>query len=307
MRVFMTGGTGLVGSAVAEALVGRGDSVVIVSRAMRAGPDGMEFVPGRTTSPGAWEAALDGCDAVVHLAGEPIPSWRFGALHQKRVASSRVDGTRELVAAIAETARRPRVLLSASSVDVYPFDDDETRYAEDAAPGEHPFAELCCAWEAEAAAATGHGLRVAILRSGIVIGRGTRSFKDLATPWKLFFRGPLGSGEQWFSWVHIDDVVTAYLWALDDAELAGPLNLVAPGTIRQGDFARAVAAVLGRPVWGTLDEARLRGHVGGLADILVQGRRAVPLALERAGFRFRRADAPAALAASLEPVNAEIL
>lgn len=303
MRVFMTGGTGLVGSALAEALVARGDTVVIVSRAMRAGPDGMEFVPGRTTAPGAWEAGLEGCDAVVHLAGEPIPSWRWGALHQRRVAESRVMGTHELVRAIGEMERRPRVLVSASSVDVYPWDEEDTRFAEDAAPGEHPLALVCRAWEDEARGARMHGLRVVLLRSGIVIGRGTRSFKNLATPWKLFFRGPMGSGEQWFSWVHIDDVVNAYLWALDDAELAGPVNLVAPGAIRQGDFARAVAAVLGRRVWEHIDEERLRGHVGGLADYLIHGRRAVPLALERAGFRFRRADAPAALAASLEEVN----
>jgi uncharacterized protein (TIGR01777 family) len=287
--------------------VARGDTVVIVSRAMRAGPDGMEFVPGRTTSPGAWEEAIAGCDAVVHLAGEPIPSWRWSALHQRRVTESRVLGTRALARVIGETVARPRVLVAASAVDVYPFDDEETRYAEDAAAGEHPLAELCRAWEAEARAAAAHGLRVVTLRSGIVIGRGARSFKNLATPWKLFFRGPMGSGEQWFSWVHIDDVVTAYLWALDDAEIAGAVNLVAPGAIRQGDFARAVSAVLGRRVWEPIDEPRLRAHLGGFADYLLHGRRAVPLALERAGFRFRRADAPAALAASLEEVHEEVL
>jgi uncharacterized protein (TIGR01777 family) len=301
MRVFMTGGTGLVGAPLGEALVARGHEVVVLSRAMRAGPDGHEYIGGRTTTPGGWEAALAGCDAVIHLAGEPIPSWRFGALHRRRVAESRAEGTRNLVEAITAlpAAARPRVLLSASSVDVYPFDAGDDRHAEDTAPGDHFLAGVCAAWEAAALAARSAGLRVACLRSGIVIGRGTRSFKNMVTPWKLFFRGPMGGGEQWFSWVHVDDVVAAYLFALE-RDVSGPLNVVAPGDIRQGDFARAVSAVLRRRVWEGIDEETLRSHLGELADYIVRGRRAVPLALERAGFRFVRADAPAALAASLE-------
>jgi uncharacterized protein (TIGR01777 family) len=298
----MTGGTGLCGAPLAEALAARGDQVVILSRAMRAGPDGLEFLGGRTTSPGPWTEALEGCDAVIHLAGEPIPSWSFGTLHRRRVAESRAGGTRALVEALAAIPgpRRPRALLSASSVDVYPFDLGDDRYAEDAPAGEHFLAGLCGHWEGEALAAREAGIRTAVLRSGIVIGRGQRSFKNLASPWKLFFRGPLGDGEQWFSWVHVDDVVAAYLHVLDGG-LSGPVNVVAPGAIRQGDFARAVAAVLGRRVWNPLDADSLRELLGGLAETMVNGRRAVPLALERDGFRFLRADAPAALAASLEP------
>ncbi len=298
----MTGGTGLVGSALADALVERGDQVVVLSRAMRGGPDGMEFVGGRSSSPGPWIAALAGCDAVVHLAGEPIASWRWNDLHRRRVVESRVVGTRELVEALADTPadRRPRVLLSASSVDIYPFDDDEDRYGDDASPGDHFLAKLCVDWEQEALRARILGVRTACLRAGIVIGRGRHSFMELATPWKLFFRGPTGTGEQWFSWVHIDDLVAAYLWALD-GDASGAYNVVAPATIRQGDFARAVATVMGRQVWEPVSEPRLRSHLGELAPYLLHGRRAVPLRLEQAGFRFLRADAPAALAATLKP------
>jgi uncharacterized protein len=192
------------------------------------------------------------------------------------------------------------VLLAASSVDVYSFDDSEDRYPETSPPGEHFLANMCERWEAEARAATKLGVRTVIMRSGIVIGRGRHSFKHLATPWKLFFRGPTGTGEQWFSWVHIDDVVAAYLWALE-RELEGPLNVVAPGDIRQGDFARAVARVLRRAIWANVSAERLRDNLGEFAEYLIHGRRAVPLLLERDGFRFRRADAAAALAASLEP------
>jgi uncharacterized protein (TIGR01777 family) len=295
----MTGGTGLVGAPLSEELAARGHQVVVLSRAMRAGPEGIEFLGGRTTSPGAWEDAVAGCDAVIHLAGEPIPSWRFSSLHRRRVAESRVEGTRALVAAMARARPRPRVLVCASSVDLYRFDADDTRHGEDAPAGDHFLAGVCRAWEAEARAAEELGVRVAVMRSGIVIGHGQRSFRTLASPWKLFFRGPLGDGEQWFSWVYVDDAVAAYRFVLE-GDLAGPVNLVAPGTIRQGDFARAVAVVVGRRVWEELDEERLRPHLGDLTDCLVRGRRAVPLALERAGFRFQRPDAPAALAASIE-------
>jgi len=302
----MTGGSGLIGSPLSEALAGAGHSVVVLSRAMRAGPEGIEYIGGRTTSPGDWADAVAGCDAVIHLAGEPIASWRFSALHRRRVSESRIEGTRELVAAIAAAppGRRPRALLCASSVDIYPFDRSDDRYAEDADLGEHFLAGVCRGWEEEARAAAAFGLRVACLRSGIVIGRGSRSFKNLATPWKLYFRGPMGDGEQWFSWVHVDDAVAAYRFVLESS-LDGAVNLVAPGIIRQSDFARAVATVLGRRVWTGIDEESLRHHLGEFADYIVAGRRAIPLALERAGFRFVRADAPAALAASLDPSDGD--
>jgi uncharacterized protein len=302
VRIFMTGGTGLVGSALAEALVAHGHQVVIVSRAMRSGPDGLEFVGGRTTVPGSWADKLAGCDAVVHLAGEPIAVWRWTDLHRRRVVESRVVGTRELVAALADLPAnaRPRTLLSASSVDYYPFDLDDNRFAEDAQAGDHLLARMCVEWEGEATRARELDVRTVCLRSGIVIGRGRHSLKVMATPWKLFFRGPTGSGEQWFSWVHIDDVVAAYLFVLE-RELEGAVNLVAPASIRQGDFARAVASVMTRRVWEHVSEPRLRAQLGDFAEYLLRGRRAVPLRLEEAGFRFIRADAPAALAASLEP------
>jgi uncharacterized protein (TIGR01777 family) len=298
----MTGGTGLIGSALADALVARGDRVVVLSRAMRSGPDGMEFVPGRSTSPGPWSAAVANCDAVVHLGGQPVAAWRWTDLHRRRVVESRLDGTRELVEVLAEMPlnQRPRVLVSASSVDYYPFDDDDHRYAEHERPGTHILARLGAQWEAEALRARNLGIRTLCMRTGIVIGRGRHSFKELATPWKLFFRGPTGSGEQWFSWVHIDDVVAAYLWAIDGQD-EGPVNVAAPASIRQGDFARAVAAVMGRKVWESVTADRVRNSLGEFADYLLCGRRVVPLKLETAGFRFIRPDAPAALAASLEP------
>lgn len=301
MRVFMTGGTGLIGSAVVQALVDRGDTVVVLSRAMRRGPDGTEFIGGRTTFEGSWSERLSGCDAVVHLAGEPIGDFSWSDLHERRVVASRVDGTRALVSALATTpsASRPRVLVSASTADRYPFDDDDTRYGEDAPAGDHFFGHLASAWEAEAERAREHGLRVVTFRHGFVLGHGERAYRQLGSAHKLLYKGPCGSGEQWLSWAHLDDVAAAYLHVLD-GDLAGPLNLVAPGAIRQGDFARAVSGVLHRDPWNGISEDLVRRRLGRFADVLLRGRRVVPLALERDGFRFRRMDVPAALAAALD-------
>jgi uncharacterized protein len=301
MRVFMTGGSGLIGSAVAQALVDRGDRVVILSRAMRRGPEGTEYVGGRTSDEGPWCDRLEGCDAVVHLGGHPMGRWSWTDAHGRAVWQSRVAGTRTLVGAIAALPpnARPRILLSASTVDRYPFDDTDTRYAEGGAAGDHYFGRLAEAWEAEAFAARAHGLRVVAFRHGVVLGHGERGYRQLTSAVKLLYRGPCGSGEQWLSWVHVDDVALAYLHALDQS-LEGPVNVVAPGAIRQSDFARAVSGVLHREPWSGISEERVRAHLGPFADVLVHGRRAIPLALERSGFRFRRFDLPAALAASLE-------
>lgn len=301
MRVFMTGGTGLIGSAVAQALVDRGDRVVILSRAMRRGPEGTEYIGGRTSDDGPWADKVGGFDAVVHLGAHPMGRWSWTDAHGRAVWESRVAGTARLVAALRDlpAEARPRALLSASTADRYAFDDGEKRYAEDAPAGDHYFGRLAEAWEAETLAARALGPRVAVLRHGIVLGHGERGYRQLTSAVKLLYRGPCGTGEQWLSWVHVDDVAAAYLHALD-ASLEGPVNVVAPGAIRQSDFARAVSGVLHREPWGGISEPRVRTHLGPFADVLVHGRRVIPLALEKSGFRFRRFDLPAALSASLE-------
>jgi uncharacterized protein (TIGR01777 family) len=309
MRIFMTGGTGLVGSALAEALVADGHRVVILSRAMRRGPEGLEFVGGRSTAPGPWAERLAGCDAVVHLAGEPIARLAWTELHERAVVSSRVDGTRALVAALADLPEgtRPRVLLSASTADRYRFADGDDAHGEEAPAGEHFFGRLAAAWEAEALAARALGMRVVVFRHGLVLGRGAHGYRHIDSAAKILHRGPCGSGEQWLPWVHLDDVVAAYRFALDAAALDGPANLVAPGAIRQGDFARAVCRVLEREPWSGINVGRARARLGPYTDVLLGGRRVVPRALEQAGFRFHRADLPAALAASLdEKVEREV-
>jgi uncharacterized protein (TIGR01777 family) len=301
MRIFVTGATGYIGKAIVTALAARGDRVVALSRGDHEVPHAAETVRGDPAQAGDWQKKLAGCDAVVHLAGAGIAEGRLDAAHRERVMASRREGTRQVVAAIGALPRadRPRVLVSASGADFYPFDESDRAYAENAGVGDTFLAEVCAVWEQEAAAAEAHEVRVARLRTGVVIGKGSQALEKMVTPFKLFAGGPVGSGRQWFSWVSLDDVVGVYLHVIKHDELSGPVNLVAPGAVRQKDFARALGHELHRPSWAPVPGVALRVAVGGLADYLLHGRRAVPGVLGRSGYAFRHADVAAALKAAV--------
>jgi uncharacterized protein (TIGR01777 family) len=302
MRVIMTGGTGYVGRALAQALVARGDSVVVISR--RAAPardafgpsPAIDIVEGDPQYAGAWQERVAGCDAAVNLAGESVGRRRWDARIRQILRDSRVDTTRRLVEAIAAgpPAMRPRALVSASGIDYYPLDIDvqlddegEVEVDERTGPGEHFLARLCVEWEAEAREAEKLGVRVALMRTGLVVGGAGGPIDRWAAAFRAFAGGRLGSGRQWMSWIHLDDVVGAYLLALDSPALAGPVNLVAPGRLRNAEFARQLGSALGRPSWLPVPGPALRLAVGGLAEYLLAGRPATPAALLRAGYVFR--------------------
>jgi hypothetical protein len=300
MRVFVTGGTGFIGRALVAALVGRGDEVAVVSR--RAGPareklgdsPAIEVVEGDPQYAGAWQAKVAGTDAIINLAGESIGGRRWDVRIRQLLRDSRVDGTRRLVEAIAAAPpdARPRTLVSASGVDYYPLDvdvvmDDDDAVDESAAAGDHFLGRLCADWEAEAREAEKIGARVVLMRTGLVVGGAGGSMDLWATAFRGFVGGKLGSGRQWVSWIHLDDVIGAYQFALDTPALSGPVNLVAPGRLRNAEFARQLGGALGRPSWLPVPGPALRLAVGGLAEYLLGGRPAVPAALLRAGYTFR--------------------
>lgn len=301
MRIFVTGATGFIGGALTRALVARGDRVVALSRGARDPAPGLERVTGDVGQPGAWQGRVAGCDAVIHLAGEPIAARRWSEARKARIRDSRVLGTRHVVAALAEAPRaaRPATLLVANGVDVYPFDDGDTPYGEEARAGDGFLAEVCLAWQAEAETAAAHGVRVVVMRTGLVIGPGGGALARMATPFRLFFGGPVGSGRQWTAWVQLEDVVGAFLYALGEEGLCGPVNLVAPDAVRQKAFAAALGRALHRPSWIPVPGPVLRIAIGELAEYLLRGRRVVPAALERGGFQFRHPDVAEAIAASL--------
>jgi uncharacterized protein (TIGR01777 family) len=292
----MTGASGFIGRALTRALVGRGDEVVGLSRNGAVGA-GAVAVTGDPTQAGPWRERLGGCDAVVHLAGEPIASRRWTPEQKEKLRASRVDSGKQLAAALAAlpAATRPRVLVSASGADVYPFDPSDRRYTEDVAAGGTFLARLVVAWEESTA---GAAERVVAMRTGLVLGKGEGAMAKLITPFRLFIGGPIGSGQQWISWVHIDDVVGAFLHALDRDVLRGPVNLVT-ASARQRVFADALGDVLKRPSWLPVPGPVLRLAVGELSEYLLHGRNVVPEALDKAGYAFQRGDLAAALAASI--------
>jgi uncharacterized protein (TIGR01777 family) len=235
VRVAVTGASGLVGRAVVAALRERGDAVVAVGR----------------RGPVAWDPEsgppppeVTGAEAIVHLAGEPIATKRWSAAQKRRIRDSRVVGTRNLVEAINRAGARPRVLVSASGIHYYGDDRGDEVLDEGSSAGAGFLAGVCLAWEAEAARAE---TRVVRLRTGIVLAREGGALPPLALPFRLFVGGPLGSGRQWMSWIHVDDHVGLILRAIDDDGVRGPVNAVAPSPVRNAQMARSLGRVLGRP------------------------------------------------------------
>ena len=305
MRVLVTGGTGTIGHALCAALAARGDVPVVVSRdagrarAVLADVPAAEIVEGDPTCAGPWQDAARGCGAVVNLAGERIPARRWSVQTRQILQGSRVDATRRVVEAIAAApaGERPAVLVNASGVDYYALEpdlgeaalDDTDEVDESAPPGESFLARLCQEWEEEARAAEPLGARVVLMRTGVVTGGPPGGPLD---PWALTFRlfagGRVGSGRQWVSWIHLDDVVGGYLHALDTPALSGPVNLVAPDRLRNRDFARALGRSLRRPAWLPAPARAVKAVLGDFAQHVLGGRPAVPRALLATGYRFRR-------------------
>jgi uncharacterized protein len=303
MKIVVTGATGFIGAALVPALRARGDDIVALSRdadRARATLGEVTAVTADLQSRGSWTTALAGTSAIVHLAGESLAARRWDAQQKQRLRDSRVEATRTLVEAIAAlpAAARPRALISASGVDYYPFapdtafDDDEV--LERDPPSDSFLGRLCRDWEAEARAAEGLGVRVACMRTGIVLGPGG-ALARLTTPFKLFVGGRIGSGRQWVSWIHRDDAVRAYIAALTDERYTGPINLVT-ASVRNAELAYALGKVLGRPSWLPVPGFALRAAVGEFAEYLLHGRRVVPGRLRDLGFSWTCASLDDALA-----------
>ncbi|HTE50470.1 MAG TPA: TIGR01777 family oxidoreductase [Kofleriaceae bacterium] len=300
-KIFVTGATGFMGKPLVAALVQRGDQVVALSRKAATARErlgsspSVEIVEGDPQYAGSWQARVSGCTAVVHLAGEPVGTHRWNTRVRQILRDSRVDGTRRLVEAIgaAPADARPRALVSASGIDYYPLDvdvrgmDDDDQVDESTGPGDHFLARVCADWEAEAREAEGLGLRVVLMRTGLVVGGSGGAMDKWAAAFRRHVGGRLGNGRQWVTWIHLDDALAAYLFALDHAALAGPVNLVAPGRLRNAEFARQLGESMGKPSWLPVPGPALRLAVGGMAEYLLAGRPAVPGALLRAGFTFR--------------------
>ncbi len=289
MKVLITGATGFLGRRLCEHLREQGYRPSALARdperALRALP--LEEAHRWSADRRPPAEALAGVDAVVHLAGETIAG-RWTPEKKQRIYESRVRGTRHLVEGLAQLdpQDRPKALVSASAVGYY-GDRGEELLTEDVPAGEGFLAEVCRDWEREAQRAEGLGLRVVLLRFGIVLGRDGGALPQMLRPFRMGLGGPLGSGRQWWAWVHRDDAVGLIAFALGNETLAGAVNVVAPERVRQKRFARTLGKVLRRPAWLPVPAWALRIALGEFAETLLASTRAVPYKAQRAGYRFR--------------------
>ncbi len=291
MRVLVTGGTGLVGKALCDALRAAGHAVTVVSRE-----------PGRVPGPSVgWDgirSAVAESDAIVNLAGASIASGRWTAARKAEIRASRIEATRALVRAIEEATTRPTVLINASAIGWYGPRGDEP-LDESARPGDDFLARVCREWEAEAQRAEPLGVRVVRLRIGVVLAPNGGALARMLIPFRACLGGPIGGGGQWMSWVHRDDVVGLIREALGNDAYAGAVNATAPNPVTNRDFVRALGRALERPAVMPLPGFVLRLALGEMAAMLLQGQRVLPAVAERNGYAWRQPELAAALAACL--------
>jgi len=302
MKIVVAGGTGFIGRKLVKILSESGHHVIVLTR----NPEGarkdahpgarLEQWDGRTV--GEWRSHLSGADAVINLAGESIAAKRWTRSQKDRITRSRVEATRAIIEAMRLAVSKPRVLLSASAVGYYgSVEDGDVTESHPKGAGFLP--EVCEQWEHEARKAELLGIRVVILRMGVVLGDDGGALEKMILPFKLFVGGPLGSGKQWFPWVHRDDVVGAALFAIENANLSGPVNVSAPESVTMKQFCAALGDVFHRPSWLPVPGFVLRVALGEMSEMLLTGQRQIPSVLTNAGYTFRHSKLTPALLSAL--------
>jgi uncharacterized protein (TIGR01777 family) len=299
MRIFVTGATGLVGRRLVADRLERGDEIVALSRngdrARQAlAPSRAEIVEGDPAAGGAWQRRVGNCDAVIHLAGAGIGDRRWSAAYKRLLVDSRVEGTRQVVAAIEAAASRPPVLVCASAVGYYGAGDEPVD--ETAGPGDDFLARLVVAWEEAAQSAGAAGARVVTTRLGVVLDDRGGALAKMVPLFRWMLGGPLGSGRQSMSWVHWRDVAGLVDLALRDDRLTGPINVVAPEVVTNRAFARALGHALGRPAVLPTPRLALRLAVGELAEYMTMSQNVRPARARERGYTFAFPELEPALA-----------
>ena len=297
MRVVITGGSGLIGSALAREMGSSGHEVVVLTRdpsRVKTLPPGTRAVQWDGKTARGWSSLLDEGTAIVHLAGDAIAEGRWTDEKKRRIRQSRVESGQAVMAAIQEAKSRPRVLLQGSAVGYYGACGDEV-VEESHPPGNDFLAEVCVEWEASTAGAEALGVRRPVLRTGIVLSDQGGALPRMALPFRLMAGGPLGNGRQWFPWIHVADEVGAIRFLIEREEAGGPFNLSSPDPLTSRDFGRALGRVLMRPSFAPAPGFALRLLLGEMADALLHGQRAVPRRLLDLGYVFRYREAVEAL------------
>src|ERR1700677_998330 len=295
MRIFITGGTGLVGQRLVPRLLQRGDQVAVLPRradaAQQLWGQTVSVVQGDPVQPGPWQDALAEGHAVVNLVGEGVFNRRWTAAYKEILVSSRVKSTDNVVAALASQPKMPgasagKVLVNASAIGFFGFTGDE-ELTENSPRGDDTLARLCIEWEKAAQAATTHGCRAVMLRIGVVLDRAGGALKKMLLPFKMFAGGPIGSGKQFVSWIHHADLVGLILLALDNPQALGAMNATAPQPVTNRDFSRALGRALHRPSFLPTPSFALRLALGEVAALITKGQRVLPRKALELGYKFQ--------------------
>jgi uncharacterized protein (TIGR01777 family) len=303
MRIIITGGTGLIGRALTDNLASEDHEVIILSRAPARAtglPAGVHVERWDARTAKGWSHLAEGADAIVNLAGASLtgegflPS-RWTAERKRLIRDSRVNAGRAVVQAVEQVSEKPRVVIQASGVGYYgPRGDEEL--AEDASPGNDFLAHIAHdGWEPSTAPVETLGVRRVIVRSGPVLSIGGGALPRMMLPFRLFVGGPMGSGRQWFSWIHMADQVAAIRFLIENNATSGPFNFVAPHPVTNAEFSRALGRAMGRPSLVPVPAFAMRLAFGEVASVLLEGQRAFPKRLLELGFTFRFPDAESAL------------
>ena len=293
MKVAITGATGFVGSRLVEKLKAEGHQILVLTRnlerAKRIFPasafPNLEIFAYRPTESGDWQQSIADCDAVVNLAGEPIAE-RWTPEHKKAILESRQLGTRKIVEAIALADPKPSVLINASAIGYYGTSETAT-FDEDSPGGNDFLAEVCKKWEAEAQKVKEAGVRLVILRIGIVLDKDGGALAKMLPPFKLFAGGPLGSGRQWFSWIHRDDLVNLIVEALKRPDIEGTFNATAPNPVRMNQFCQTLGEVMNRPSWLPVPGFALETLLGEGAKVVLEGQQVLPKKIQSLAFQYQ--------------------
>ncbi|BAZ86130.1 thylakoid membrane protein ThyD [Dolichospermum compactum] len=301
MKIAISGATGFVGSRLVERLHTEGHRILVLTRnptfAQKVFPSpvfpNLEIIAYTPTVSGTWQDAIPGCDGVVNLAGEPIAEGRWTPERKQEILNTRKLGTQKIVEAIAKANPRPSVLVNTSAIGYYGTSETAS-FNEDSASGNDFLSQVCREWEQEATKVKDTSVRLVILRFGIVLGNGGALGK-MITPFKLFAGGPIGSGRQWFSWIHLDDIVGLIIQALTKQTMEGVYNATAPQPVRMNDLSTTMGNVMNRPSWLPVPGFAIEAILGDGAKVVLEGQKVLPKRTLESGFEYQYPNLQSAL------------
>ena len=290
MKIFITGGTGLIGKPLIKKLIDRGDQITLISRnkkdAQKYFGDKIEIYEANPVNKGEWQNIASNHDAIINLAGEPVMSKRWNEAEKKNIYDSRIKSTENIVEAIKKSQGNVKTLINASAVGYYGFQHDDREINEDETIGKDFLSYLCRDWEDTARKSEKYEVRVVRLRIGVVLSEHGGALEKMIIPFKLYAGGHTGDGKQWMPWIHINDTVNLILFTLDNLNVEGAINLTAPNPVRMKDFCKEMGQVIHRPSWLPVPTLTLKATFGEVADIITSGQRAIPQKALNKGYKF---------------------